>query len=285
MKLTPECVPCLLKRVAYEANLIKPDMAFEVLRECCKVLSKCNAQVVSAELATEVHRKAYAVLDSNDPYADVKRLSNETALSLKERARQIISAADEPLHAAALVSIAGNVLDFGIKGAIEGPEALTQVFDGIIKAGLQKDDLMAARKYFKPDAKILYFTDNCGEIIFDDLLIRELQKLGCIVTLVVKGAPILTDATVDDVEAHGISHDELLTTGSNGVGISFNEMGDELHEALDASDLIVAKGMANYESFSDARYLPILYLMRTKCQPIATSIGEGTDASIAKLFE
>ncbi len=284
MKLHPECVPCLLGRVTYEANLIAPDKAFEVLRECCKILARGSSQVVSADIATEVHRKAYAILESKDPYAEVKIISNETALSLRERAREIIESSKDALRTAAICSIAGNVLDFGIRGSIDSPEKLGQVFNDIVNQGVAVDHIDQAKQLMKPGARILYFTDNCGEIIFDDLLIRQIRKLGCVVTVVVKGAPILTDATMDDVWEYNISGDFFLTTCSNAVGLAFNEIDERLKQQLDQADLIVSKGMANYESFSDTEYRPILYLMRTKCQPIADSIDEPKDASIAKLF-
>jgi len=56
-----------------------------------------------------------------------------------------------------------------------------------------------------------------------------------------------------------------------------------MRRRIENADLIICKGMANYESFSDTRYRPIAYLMRTKCLPVAVSLGVKKDISVAKL--
>jgi uncharacterized protein with ATP-grasp and redox domains len=77
----------------------------------------------------------------------------------------------------------------------------------------------------------------------------------------------------------------VLTTGSNAVGVSLREAPPELLEALRSSDLIISKGMANYESLSDAGFRPMAYLLRAKCEPVATSIGAKKGMNVARLFE
>ena len=60
-------------------------------------------------------------------------------------------------------------------------------------------------------------------------------------------------------------------------------MPEELDKVLRESDIIIAKGMGNYESLTDTDYLPIAYLMRTKCWPVAESAGAALDRNVAKL--
>jgi hypothetical protein len=69
------------------------------------------------------------------------------------------------------------------------------------------------------------------------------------------------------------------------VGIDLNDMPPELRDAMNACDLIIAKGMANYEAFSDSDFRPIAYMMKTKCRPVADSIGLPEGISAAKLVE
>ncbi|MDD1672118.1 MAG: ARMT1-like domain-containing protein, partial [Methanomicrobiales archaeon] len=78
--------------------------------------------------------------------------------------------------------------------------------------------------------------------------------------------------------------DLLTTTGSGDVGITLGKIPLELNRALDECTLIIAKGMANYESLSEVPGLPpVAYLMAVKCDPIAESVGVPRESYIALL--
>jgi uncharacterized protein with ATP-grasp and redox domains len=190
------------------------------------------------------------------------------------------------LRTAALLSIVGNVLDFGIEGGLDNAGMLEEGFDHLVAQGLGRDDSDAVERLLGRGRKVAYLTDNCGEVVFDQLLLDELGSRGCHVTLVVKGEPILTDATRADVEELGLADhvDEVLDTGPMAVGIDLATVPDETRVALEAADLIFAKGMANYESLSEAPYRPIAYLLRTKCNPIARSLGEAKNINVFKIY-
>jgi hypothetical protein len=128
--------------------------------------------------------------------------------------------------------------------------------------------------------------DNCGEIVFDRLLVNELKSMGVRVVGVVKGEPILTDVTEADLRTTGMDKvfDVCLTTGSFAIGIDTDLIGEELGLELDQADLIISKGMANFESLSDKKYPRVAYLMRTKCRPVAEAIGAGRDQNVVKLL-
>ena len=116
---------------------------------------------------------------------------------------------------------------------------------------------------------------------------EQIKKMGGKVTLVVRGAPILNDATMEDVKIHGIAGmvDEILTTGSNAIGVCLEEAPPELTDALSQASLIISKGMANYETMSEYGFGPIAYLLRTKCQVVADDLGLDKGILIAKLVE
>ncbi len=287
MKITPECVPCLLRRAIYEAELSGPAKVTAAIRAACGVFARSyRPDAVSARLATKVHAAVYRAIGDRDPYRDVKRRSNEVALGLLPSARRIVERSKDRLRSAMLCSIAGNMLDFGIRSDIRRPEDLRHAFSGIIQKGLAVDDTRRARRLLRPGAKVVYLADNCGEIVFDTLVLRELRRLGASVTLVVRGEPILTDATIEDVEELGLRSavDRVLGTGSFAVGVDLDRMPPALRRALREADLVISKGMANFESFSGTKWRPIIHLMRTKCRPVASSAGAPLDVSIAKLW-
>jgi uncharacterized protein with ATP-grasp and redox domains len=288
MKIRPTCVPCLLNRALYETDLVDSSKALKVIEEACKIIGSYNLKdSCSAIVASEVHKATYEILGNDDPYKEIKDRCNQTALSLLPKAETLIENSEDKLRAAILCSIIGNVMDFGIPSSPESPEKLVEHFDSIVSEGLGVDDTDGMRKYLEKGGKVLYFADNCGEIVFDRLLCRELKKFNVYLTFVARGQPILTDATMDDVREFGLDDvvDEVLTTGCFAVGVDYDKMGEDLREALGGADLIISKGMANYETFSETDYRPIAHLLRTKCKPVAEDMGLRTGINIVKLYE
>jgi uncharacterized protein with ATP-grasp and redox domains len=288
MKIKATCVPCLLNRALYETDLVDSKKGLKVLEDACRIIGTYDLNdSCSAIVATEVHRATYDTLGTDDPYKDIKNRCNQAALSLLSRAEGAIEQSQDRLKAAVLVSIIGNILDFGIPSSPKSTEKFHEAFDQLFEDELGVDDIDKLRNYLKKGNRILYFADNCGEIVFDKLLLIELKKYPIHLTYVVRGEPILTDATLDDVEELGIESlvDVVLTTGCYAVGVDYDRMGDDLKQALDKCDLIIAKGMGNYETFSETNYKPIIYLLRTKCAPVAEDMELDMNISVAKMYE
>jgi len=291
MKIQYECVPCLIKRIIFEAEQSTKDkeVITRTIKNACKTLSELyNPNHCSATIATRLHKIAYETLGDDDPYKNLKQQSNLIALKLVPRVEELVRKSDDPLRMSMICSIVGNTLDFGIRGGSKTPDDLYNIFDKSIEAGLGYDDVEKTKKIFKKSKNVLLFTDNCGEIVFDKILCRELKKAfpDIFLTLVVKGEKILSDATMEDVLELGFDEvvDEILTTGCFAVGVDFEKMPRDLEKKLQQADLIICKGMANYESFSETSYHPIVYLLRTKCSSIANSIGVPIDVNAVKLY-
>ena len=291
MKITPTCVPCLLKRIIFEANQSTTDRTIQtqVIKNACAMLSELyDPNECSATIATKIHKKTYEILENPDPYKHLKQQSNTIASSLVHSIEKKILDSDQSLKTAMLASIVGNTLDFGISGASSSPEDLIQDFDEIFNQGIQYDDSEKLFSLLKKSASMLYFTDNAGEIVFDKILCRELKKTfpHLHISLVVKGEPVLSDATLDDVNSLGFEHvvDTVFTTGGFAVGVDLSLLPSEVKETMKKVDIILCKGMANYESLSETDIDPIVYLLRSKCEPIATSMNVPIHANIVKLY-
>ena len=286
MKLYAECLPCLLKRVYYETKLIDDRKSFEILKVCAKIIGKdAGSGVVSAIIATKVHKVTYNMLGNSDPYREIKDASNRVALKLYPRAERFVNNSKDPFKAAVIVSIVGNIFDYGVTD-FRDPKLLFKSFDKMCAEGLGHDDLPAIKKILKKSKKVVYFTDNCGEIVFDRLLLKELKNRGMHITLVPKGVPILSDATADDVRKIGLQEyaDEIVPTEHFAVGVDVKRMSGKFKMILDEADLIICKGMANYEALSETKYRPVAYLMRSKCEPVALALGVKKDVNVAKIF-
>ena len=291
MKIQPECVPCLLKRIIFEAEQSTDDQKTreKTVQKSCELLAQLyDSKVCSATIASKVHKIAYETLGDNDPYKNLKKASNKVANSLIPQVEDLINSSDDPLRIAMICSIVGNLMDFGIPGASEHPEKLTEIFEETFVEDLGYDDSEEIKKLLSKSKRVIMFTDNCGEIVFDKVLCKELKKYNpdVFLTVVVKGEPIISDATMEDAEELKFDEvcDEILTTGCFAIGLDFNKLPTQLKKSLDQADLILCKGMANYEAFSETNYRPVGYLLRTKCTAISKSMELPLNISVIKLY-
>lgn len=292
MKIQTECVPCLLKRVIYEIeqNTKDPELKKRVIQNACEVLSNVyDPNECSAVIATKVHKIAYETLGNDDPYKDLKNESNLIAQSLIPKVEELIKKSSDPLKTSMICSIVGNTMDFGIEGSSKNPKHLKEIFEKTVSEGLGYNDTDKFKKLLRKSKRVIFFADNCGEIVFDKILCRELKKFNpnIFLTLVVRGEPIISDATLKDAEELQFDEvvDKILTTGCFAIGVDFNRLPSELENALKIAELIICKGMANYEAFSETNYLPIAYLLRAKCNAIAKSMKLPININVVKLYK
>jgi damage-control phosphatase, subfamily I len=286
--MDPECVPCLLRRVIFETELVAPERTLDVMKASLFILDRgFGERVNSARLSTEVHRRVYDLIGSQDPYHGLKLRADQVVSSLVPRAEELIDRSEDRLRTALLCSIAGNVLDFGIGKGFDDPEDLVPAFDSIVAQGLNVDDMPSLRRLLERAESILYLLDNCGEAQFDKLVVREIKRMGVEVKGVVKGAPVLTDVTMEDAERISLLKlfDHTLSTGMFAVGLDLERMDDRLCHEMEDADLILCKGMANFEALSDCDYRPIAFVMRAKCNPVARAVGARKDDNVVRVYE
>ncbi len=282
--MDPECVPCLLRRIVFQSRLQEGEDGLRPVQAALAVLTEgFDGEVNSAKLATLAHRAAYRAQGTDDPYLELKERADQVAASLLPELEDYLDSAPDRLEAAVLGSIVGNIMDFGPGIAIQDPDELVDVFSDLMDQGLDLSHVPRMRERLRESRKVVYMLDNCGEAVFDIPLIREIQKLGPEVVGVVKGEPILTDVTREDAARSGIDKvfDRMVDTGQFAVGVDLESAGEELLRELEDCDLLIAKGMANYEALSDSGIGPVAFLLRAKCHPVARSLGVRKDQNVA----
>jgi hypothetical protein len=149
------------------------------------------------------------------------------------------------------------------------------------------DDIDKAYDLAKKANSVLYLADNAGEIVFDTLLVEQLKNMGLKVTFVVKGGPVINDATLEDVPLSGMDKfaDEIITTGTDAVGLQKSQVSSEFMAVYDKAELVFAKGMGYAETLTEYKLTkPHLLLFRTKCVPVANYFCAPRDRNIAKLM-
>jgi len=164
MKIQAECVPCLLKRVLFEAGLSTDDKKLQedTIKKACTLLAELyDPNVTSAIIATKVHKLVYETLGDKDPYKDLKNQANKASQKLIPRVEELIGVCEDSLRMSMLCSIVGNMMDFGIEGASSSPEKLLDIFEEIVSQDLGYDDYDKVKGILKDAKNILLFTDYC----------------------------------------------------------------------------------------------------------------------------
>jgi uncharacterized protein with ATP-grasp and redox domains len=292
LKVEPECASCLLSRAmteAYEATT-NPALRFRAMEEIIKLLKReFRPTTVAADLGTKRDRLIKRLTGNDDPYKWRKKISNEKATKLLPKARKFVEEGhnqQERFKKACLCAIVGNVMEFDIPGHNFTFSTLTKNFREAAK-DLFIDDIDKVYELTKKARNVLYLADNAGEIIFDTLLVEQLKNMGMTVTFVVKGSPIINDATLEDVDYSGMNKlaDNILTTGTDAVGLLVKEVSPEFLKAYDAAELVFAKGMGYAETLTEYKLTkPHLLLFRTKCNPVANYFCAPREKNIAKLM-
>lgn len=286
MKITDTCIDCLLSRVRLECSLCGADaqLSEETSRACRQVMEELRDQPLShPQIATRIHRRAYTLLKTADPFDTLKRSGNRQALDVCRQVRGRLSTFRDHVHAAVIA----NIFDYGVKGHDVATDFLS-FFNTEIEKQLYIDD---TDRILPLCSRVVYLSDNCGEIVFDKLLIRYLKAHGSHVTLAVKEKPILNDATLDDALELGLDRivDHLTTSGGGDnaeIGYNPDLIPEDLRHAIDRCTIIIAKGMANFESISELHDLPpVAYLLAAKCRPVADELGVPVGVKVAKLRE
>jgi uncharacterized protein with ATP-grasp and redox domains len=289
MKVGSRCGYCLIHRGYKIINLSTSNekTRLKAVSELLKLLGeKFSENTVPSIIGTDRNRLIARITKCNDPYSELKKKENIRAMKFLPRLKENIIAApkNKRLGMAALISCLGNVIDYDVPG---NNSDIDDAFD-YIDEGFYIDDIDKLRVLLEEGKEVLFLTDNAGEIAFDTLFVQELKDLGCHVTVAVKGGASINDALLEDALMVGMDKisDEIMTTGIDAIGIRLDESPDSFIQRFNSADIIIAKGMANWETLTETPApCPILYVYRTKCEPVAKSIGAPLHKSIAFLIE
>jgi hypothetical protein len=268
MRTSLDCIPCFARQALEAARFVCRDeaVAETVLREVLAEAARMDLAQSPPVLAQWIHRRLREISGHQDPYARAKQRFNRLALSMLPDLRRQIELAADPFALAVRLSIAGNVIDLGVDGLLEEEYArgcLDRTLDEPFRGSID-----SFARAVQAAETILFLADNVGEIVFDRLLIEQMGPGKVIVA--VRGGPILNDATVPDARAAGLTElVEVIDNGSDAPGTLLEDCSDAFGRQFDRADLIVAKGMGNFETLSDVP-ANIYFLLKVKCPVIAS---------------
>jgi len=285
MRMSAKCPSCLLNRIYQECRLVTDDdnLINEIVEKSIEIiLQEFRKREINAIASTRVHRVVYSMLNNNDPYKELKIRANEETVRILPLARRYVERGDR-FKNAVKISIIGNSFDYGVLDHRVNDTNFREYFENMFRKNLAIDNVNEIRHLVK--GEVVYLADNAGEIVLDKLLVEEIKRLGGKVSFVVRGKPVLSDATIEDAIFAGIDKiaDEILTNGDGAIGVIEEELPEVTKERMEDADIIIAKGMANYECLSESKYENIAFLLMAKCEPVAKHIGVNIGDMVAML--
>ena len=200
--------------------------------------------------------------------------SNQFMLERLEDIRSRIHTAQDPVYAALQFAVLGNYLDFAALQGQVSFDKLDEMLDKALDMDLDHNCYAAFRQDLAKAKKLLYLTDNAGEIVFDRVFAETLQGAfpQLEITFCVRGAPVHNDATREDAVAVGIPF-QIIDSGSNIGGTELSRLGSQAKTALENADVIIAKGMGNTETLAGCG-LNIYYAFLVKCPRFVQYFGK-----------
>ncbi|GAH66664.1 unnamed protein product, partial [marine sediment metagenome] len=231
----------------------------------------------------EIARRLYADIAARagrDPFKEIRENSNRQALDLYPRLKKRIEDSSDPLRTAVRLAIAGNVIDYGTPGAFDIQNEIETVLRGEFGVFMFNEFQTALSRA----GTVLYLCDNAGEIVFDRLLIEEIQARYQIeVTAAVRGGPVLNDVIMEDAGQVGLNRVcRVISNGSNAPGTLIEDCSDEFLRIYHDADLVISKGQGNFETLWGEEK-NIFFLFKVKCDVVARHVrGKVGDTVLLK---
>ena len=272
MKATLDCLECVLRQGLKAARMATDDAAVQrrIVDEVAGRIPGLDLGESPAGISLCAYEIAAEISGNGDPYGALRWEQNAQVLALEAELRGLIEGSEDRLATALHLSAAGNIIDVGALNA----EHID--VDGAIESALRERFAVDHTEYFRASladaSDLLFFLDNAGEIVFDKLLIEELQRY-VRVTAVVKAGPIINDAVLEDAEQVGLTEVcEVIDNGGAFIGSPLSMIPDDFRQRMDRADVLVGKGQGNYETLDG--YPGNMYLiLRAKCDIVARHMG------------
>ena len=265
--LNSECIQCHLRRNLETARKLgSEEQVTAFARDLLKLYLSAPEDVSSPWLApatTDLYRKHFGAPE--DRYLEEKAISNRFVLERLDKIRTRVYGAEDPLLAGLQFAILGNYIDFSaLQGQVsfEELDALLEKAEEMTPVGVGFD---ALRQDLSGGKRLLYLTDNAGEIGFDRIFAEVIHERypQLEITFCVRGGPAMNDALRSDAELMQIPF-PVIDNGNRVAGTQIDQLGAEAKAALEAADVIIAKGQGNIETMYGCGY-NVYYAFLVKC--------------------
>lgn len=288
MKLHPECVECILgqaRRVASKIGASK-ELTQSIEETALKHSKNFSFSKTPVQVATPLYEELAVVAGKTDLYDEAKRVATKQALEMLPKLKKMIENSKDTLLAAGKMAVAGNVIDLATQDEYD----LTAIVDQVLHSDFGHDDFSLLFEDLSKASTLLYLADNAGEHIFDALFMEKLKEVypHLEITYMTRGNAIINDVTLEEAHADGL--DTFATLKSSGMrtpGFILEDAPKEVADFFMHADVVVAKGMGNFESMTEIAVRDVYHLFKVKCSVVSSFTGHpvGTFISLKRSLD
>ena len=262
-----DCFPCFLKQACRAGVILNMEDAliWDLMRSAGHILADMDVQNPPPQNAVQIYDMIGERSGNGDPFREIKRQSTLHCLSLYQELQANVKHSADPLETAVRYAACGNVIDYGVGSSYDILEELGT----ILEQAFHVWEFELFRSRLEEASSILYLGDNCGETVFDRILIETIDKP---VTFVVRDGPVINDVTLKDARLAGLDRvSTVISSGCRAPGIIPEWTSEEFSRLYDSAPLVISKGQGNFETLSDEER-EIFFLFKIKCQVVADYI-------------
>jgi uncharacterized protein with ATP-grasp and redox domains len=276
IRLHSDCIRCLTEKyLKQNISHLSEAEQIDYYQTIFRIMSEADHSHPAPVAMHPINKALAAKFGIVEDFTDIKRIFNDLLLRREEDFLYRLQQSADPLKLAVQYAMIGNYIDFG---AIENvtEETLSAFIDGAPQQPVNSDSLADLKSDLEHSKKLVYLTDNCGEIVFDKYLMRTIRTLypDIEITAIVRGGEVSNDATRTDAEQirlHEAAHN-ILDNGNDIAGTWLPSLSDEARAAMTNADVLIAKGQANFETLRRCG-LNIHYIFLCKCEMFARQFG------------
>ncbi len=276
MEFILDCCTCIVKQAAQVADIknIEKDKANKIMRRILQNLANADYTKSTPQLMGEVWDILEEELGTRDVYREIKYYYDNAVLEQKNRITENIAShnSDYDRFIKALIfSICGNLIDLAAAASFD-----TQTFFNtavnLAATPFAVNDTQLLYNALKSCKELLYWGDNCGEIVTDKIFIQEIKRQFPQIhfTYAVRGFAVLNDVTMYDADTINMHEAAtVISNGSKAAGTVLEEVDDKFKTVFNNADIIISKGQGNYESLHPIERENLFFLLMAKCPVIA----------------
>lgn len=265
MNIKPECLSCLFDQSLKVTKLLNLDdeTSKKVFDASAQILIDHTMSSTPPQIAKDIYQAIADITGKEDPVVIAKEIAVNEAL-------KVDTSFVHSIPDAIKMAVLSNVIDFGSREQFD----LNEMIQNHFGVSLALDDTATFIKELQHAKELILLADNVGEHVFDKLLIETIKKeYDLTVYYFVRGKPIINDVTLQEA-ALLQECATLIDTGVETPGYDLQEANSISKEIFERADIVISKGMGNFESLYNVTKRPIYYLFVIKCAVVAEAIGQ-----------
>lgn len=284
MNIDETCVECIINQSAKVAQAINAsqELSNELTTTVQKMSRDFSFLLSPPEIASSVYEKMAQIANKEDIYDEIKELSTQKSLSFVPLLKEKLYTCQDKLLTATKIAVAGNVIDLAAAVQFDLEDELKKVFD----TEFGHNDFKKLEDELRDAKSVVILGDNVGEHIFDYMFVETLKELfpHANYSYMVRGNPIINDVTMKEAQECGFDKlCDLVDSGVNTPGFAYSRASSHAKKLFDEADLVISKGMGNYECLSPTHRKNICFLLKVKCEVVANSLGQEVGDIVCKM--